>query len=72
MHFKSLQEMSLMPHEKESLFPPYSAFKVVSNRLGVGKVDSHGQQMCLRIILIDALVDNQAAEARNVPTAPRY
>jgi hypothetical protein len=71
MHFKSLQEMSLMPHEKESLFPPYSAFKVVSNRLGVMKAHSQGKQ-ALRIISLNALADNQSAEARDVPTAPRY
>jgi hypothetical protein len=59
-----------MPHEKESLFPPYSAFRVVSNR--VMKKMYRGKELRLRVIRLDALADNQSHEARGVPTAPRY
>jgi hypothetical protein len=71
MHFKSLQENSLMEDEQESLFPPYSAFKVVSNRVIVQKMH-YGKDLRLRLIRLDALTDNQSHEAKNVPTAPRY
>jgi hypothetical protein len=71
MHFKSLQEISLMPHEKESLFPPYSAFKVVSNRVVVKRM-YRGKELRLRLIRLDALADNQSHEAKGVPTSPRF
>ncbi len=71
MHFKSLQEISLVPHEKESLFPPYSAFKVVSNTVVVQRMN-RGEELRLRLIRLVAIADNQSQEAKGVPTAPRY
>jgi hypothetical protein len=70
LHFKSIREISLLPHEKESLFPPYSTFKVVSNR--VMEMIYKGKKLRLRVIRLDAFADNKSHEARGVPTAPRY
>jgi hypothetical protein len=71
MHFKSLRENALLPHEEEFLFPPYSAFKVKSNRME--QLEYRGQIVQLRIICLEALSDNKMDKrAQNVPTAPRY
>jgi hypothetical protein len=84
MHFKGIQENSLVLKENEFLFPPYSAFKVLSNRRG--EIEHHDLQSVFlkfgtpvervplpcRIICLEALADNQGIEAQNAPTAPRY
>lgn len=70
MHFKALQENALLPHEEEFLFPPYSAFRVKSNRRET--IQHSSKIMHLRIICLEALADNTAPDAQNVPTAPRY
>ena len=71
MHFKALRENALLPHEEEFLFPPYSAFKVKSNRME--QLEYRGQIVQLRIICLEALSDNKMDKrAQNVPTAPRY
>ena len=70
-HFKALQENSLLVYEEEFLFPPYSAFRVQSNRREQMQLPS-GQLLSFRVICLEALEDNLAPEAQNVPTAPRY
>jgi hypothetical protein len=70
VHFKALQENALLPHEEEFLFPPYSAFKVQSNRME--QLEYRGKILRLRIICLEALSDNRDKRAGNVPTAPRY
>ena len=72
LHFKALQDYALLPHEEEFLFPPYSAFRVTSNRREAIPHSSSMKTLHLRIICLEALADNQAHEAQNVPTAPRY
>ena len=72
MHFKALQENSLVPSEEESLFPPYSAFKVKSNRRDTMKHYDGNRDIPVRIICLEALADNLAPEAQNAPTAPCY
>jgi hypothetical protein len=72
LHFKNVQENSLVADEREFLFPPYSAFKVLSNRRGMIEHPVERVSLPCRIICLEALDDNQAEEARNVPTAPRY
>jgi hypothetical protein len=72
LHFKNVQENSLVPTEKEFLFPPYSAFKVLSNRRGVIEHPVERVPLACRIICLEALWNNQAKEAQNAPTAPRY
>jgi hypothetical protein len=72
MHFKGIQENSLVLKENEFLFPPYSAFKVLSNRRGDIEHPVKRVPLPCRIICLEALVDNQGIEAQNAPTAPRY
>lgn len=72
LHFKALQENSLLPHEEEFLFPPYSAFRVISNRREEIEHPSSEVPLPCRIICLEALADNKAQEATGVPTAPRY
>jgi hypothetical protein len=72
LHFKALQENSLVPHEEEFLFPPYSAFRVISNRIDEIQHPTLRTLQPCRIICLEALADNLAPEAQNVPTAPRY
>jgi hypothetical protein len=63
---------SLVMHEKEFLFAPYSTFIVISNRRETIQRSSSKENLHLRVICLKALPDNQAAEAQNVPTSPRY
>lgn len=63
---------SLVMHEKEFLFAPYCTFIVISNRRETIQSSSSKENLLLRVICLQALSDNQAAEAQNVPTAPRY
>jgi hypothetical protein len=72
LHFKAVQENSLVPHEEEFLFPPYSAFKVVSNRREEIEHPANRALLRCRVICIEALSDNMAKEAKNAATAPRY
>ncbi len=72
LHFKALQENSLVPDEEEFLFPPYSTFRVKSNRRGQMLHPVSKKTLHLRFICLEALADNKAPEAQNVPTAPRY
>ncbi len=65
-HAKILKD-SLVMHEKEFLFLPYSTFIVKSNRRETIQRSLH-----LRVICLEALADNQLPEAHNVPSAPRY
>ena len=66
MHFNVSQDL-LRPHEEEFLFPPYSAFKVESNRLE--RIEYRGQSLQMRIICLEILLDMRL---QNVPTAPCY
>jgi hypothetical protein len=61
--------VNLSPVEKEFLFPPYSAFKVESNR--IEQVEYRGQSLQMRIICLEILLDNTDMRLQNVPTAPR-
>ena len=71
-HFKALRDNSLVPHEEEFLFPPYSAFRVKSNRREQMQLSVSSKMMAFRVICLEALADNLFSEAQNVPTAPRY
>jgi hypothetical protein len=71
-HFMALQENSAAAREEESLFPPYSAFKVKSNRRDTMKHYHDNRDIPVRVICLEALVDNLAPEAQNAPTAPWY
>ena len=71
-HFKAMQETSLVSHEEESLFPPYSAFRVISNRRDTMKHHDGYRDIPVRVICLEALADNSAPEAQNAPTAPCY
>ena len=70
LHFKAFKENALLPDEEKFLFPPYSAFKVESNR--IERVEYRGQSLQMRIICLEILPDNRDVRLQNVPTAPRY
>ena len=70
LHFKAFKENALLPDEEKFLFPPYSAFKVESNRLE--RIEYRGQSLQMRIICLEILPDDRDVRLQNVPTAPRY
>jgi hypothetical protein len=70
-HAKFLKD-SLVMHEKEFLFLPYSTFIVKSNRRETIQRSSSKENLHLRVICLEALADNVAPNAHNVPSAPRY
>ena len=65
----------LVPSEQEFLFPPYSAFRVKSNRRDTMKHTdrySNFPDIPVRVICLEVLADINAPEAQNKPTAPCY
>ncbi len=70
LHFEAFKENALLPGKEEFLFPPYSAFKVESNR--IEQVEYRGQSLQMRIICLEIFLDNMDKMLRNVPTAPCY